>query len=57
MLLEPELLEPVQPDVTWSRRWSASGASCPTKTRETARAVVRRVVEELERRLPRPRRR
>ena len=54
MLLEPELLEAVEPDV----HLVADAARCvsvmPDKTKETARLVVRRVVEELERRLANP---
>ena len=53
MLLEPELLETVEPDVHLvghaARRCATRDARA--QTRETARRVVRKVVEELERRL------
>ena len=42
MLLEPELLEAVEPDVHLVNQLSRWAASMPTKTRDTARQVVRR---------------
>ncbi|MDK2125179.1 vWA domain-containing protein [Parachitinimonas caeni] len=54
MLLEPELLEAIEPDVHLVASLVALGKVMPAKTRETARMVVRRVVEELERRLHEP---
>jgi Mg-chelatase subunit ChlD len=54
MLLEPELLEAVEPDVHLVANLLALGSVLPAKTRETARQVVRRVVEDLERRLANP---
>src|SRR5262249_46689374 len=54
MLLEPELLEVVEPDVHLVADLLALGSVMPAKTRETARLVVRRVVEELQRRLAEP---
>src|SRR5512142_2064005 len=51
MLLQPEFLEAVEPDVHLAATLLALNAVMPAKTRETARLVVRRVVEELERRL------
>lgn len=50
MLMEPELLEAVQPDV----HLIALSGSIPAKTRDTARQVVRRVVDELMARLAQP---
>jgi Mg-chelatase subunit ChlD len=54
MLLEPELLAAVQPDVHLVATLLSLQNVMPARTRETARAVVRRVVEELERRLANP---
>src|SRR6476660_3744776 len=54
MLLEPEMLAAVEPDVHMVANLLALKSVMPVKTRETARAVVRRVVEELERRLANP---
>jgi hypothetical protein len=54
MLLEPELLEAVEPDVHLVADLLALGSVMPNKTRETARLVVRRVVEELEKKLANP---
>jgi Mg-chelatase subunit ChlD len=54
MLLEPETLESLQPDVHLVADLIALSGSIPTKTRETARQVVRRVVEQLMSRLAEP---
>jgi len=54
MLLEPELLASLQPDVHLAARLLALKEALPERTRETARAVVRRVAEDLERRLRKP---
>jgi Mg-chelatase subunit ChlD len=51
LLLEPELLEAVEPDVNLVGTLLSLNRVIPAKTRETARLVVRKVVEELERRL------
>ncbi|KFG98982.1 von Willebrand factor A [Burkholderia paludis] len=54
MLFEPELLESVEPDVHLVASLMSLSRVMPAKTRETARRVVRRVVDELERRLAEP---
>lgn len=54
MLLQPEMLEAVEPDVHLVANLLALGGVMPAKTKETARVVVRKVVEELERRLANP---
>src|SRR3954469_3854684 len=54
MLLEPEMLSAVDPDVHLVANLIALGSVMPARTRDTARRVVRRVVEELERRLANP---
>ncbi len=54
MLLEPEMLQAVEPDVHLVATLLALCNVMPNKTKETARLVVRRVVEELERRLANP---
>lgn len=54
MLLEPEMLEAVEPDVHLVADLMSLGGVMPAKTKETARIVVRRVVEELQRRLAEP---
>jgi Mg-chelatase subunit ChlD len=51
MLLEPEFLETVEPDVHLVATLIALNSVMPARTRESARIVVRRVVDELERRL------
>lgn len=54
MLMEPELLETMDADVQLVASLMALGKAIPDKTRDTARAVVRRVVTELERKLANP---
>jgi Mg-chelatase subunit ChlD len=54
MLLEPELLSTVVPDVQLVAMLLALGRVLPERTKETARQVVRQVVEEVERRLRQP---
>jgi Mg-chelatase subunit ChlD len=51
MLLEPELLAAVEPDVHLVGALLSLRGVLPEETKETARAVVRTVVAELERRL------
>ncbi len=51
LLLEPEMLEAVEPDVHLVGTLLSLVKAMPETTRETARAVVRTVVEDLERRL------
>jgi Mg-chelatase subunit ChlD len=54
MLLEPEMLEAVEPDVHLVANLLSLNSVMPAKTKETARVVIRRVLEELERRLANP---
>ena len=54
MLLEPELLEAVEPDVHLVSNLLSLSNVMPEKTKETARIVVRRVVEDLIRKLENP---
>ncbi|MYT51239.1 VWA domain-containing protein [Streptomyces sp. SID7815] len=51
LLLEPEMLESLEPDVHLVGTLLSLAKAMPETTKETARAVVRRVVEDLERRL------
>jgi Mg-chelatase subunit ChlD len=51
MLLQPEFLEAAEPDVHLVSTLISLNSVMPARTRETARMVVRRVVEELERHL------
>ena len=51
LLLEPELLEAVQPDVSLVATLVALNRVIPARSRETARDVVRRVTDQLEQRL------
>ncbi|RYB95773.1 VWA domain-containing protein [Nocardioides oleivorans] len=51
MLLEPEMMRAVQPDVGLVSTLIGLGRVIPEHSRETARAVVRRVTDELEERL------
>jgi Mg-chelatase subunit ChlD len=54
MLLEPEMLADLVPDVQLVATLLSLRSVIPAKTRDTARSVVRKVVEELERRLAAP---
>ncbi len=54
MLLEPELLEAVEPDVNLVATLLTLNKVLPKTTKETARQVVRKVVEELEKKLRNP---
>ena len=54
MLLEPEMLEAVEPDIHLVSTLISLNRVIPAKTKETARLVVRKVVEELERKLANP---
>jgi hypothetical protein len=54
LLLEPEMLETVQPDVHMVADLLAMSGVMPAKTKQTARMVVRKCVEEIERRLANP---
>ena len=54
MLLEPELLETVEPDVHLVASLLSLSRVLPDRTKDTARQVVRRVVDELERKLANP---
>lgn len=57
MLLQPEMLAAVQPDVHLVASLISLSRVIPAKTRETARLVVRKVVDELMKRLEEPMRR
>ena len=54
MLLEPELLETITPDVHLIGTLLTLKNVLPERSRETARMVVRKVVEEIERQLRQP---
>jgi Mg-chelatase subunit ChlD len=54
MLREPEMLEAMEPDVELVATLLSLSRVIPQKTKETARRVVRRVVEQLEQRLRAP---
>lgn len=54
MLCEPEMLAAVEPDVHLVATLLSLNRVMPNKTRNTARAVVSKVVEELERKLASP---
>jgi len=54
LLMEPEMLESLQPDVHLVADLIALSGSIPAKTRDTARAVVRKVVEAVMARLAEP---
>lgn len=54
MLLEPELLASIEPDVHLVGALLSLHKVLPDKTRDTARQVVRRVVEDLEKKLRLP---
>ncbi len=54
LLLEPELLSAAEPDVHLASTLISLNRAMPEKTRETARQVVRRIVDEILRRLAEP---
>ena len=54
LLLEPELLDSVQPDVHLAATLVSLNGVMPETTRRTARVVVGRVVAEIERRIAQP---
>lgn len=51
LLLEPEMMENVEPDIEMAANLLALKDIMPAKAKETARIVVRRVVEDLEKKL------
>jgi len=54
MLLEPEMLEAVEPDVHLVATLLSLSRVMPNKTKDSARTVVRKVVDELEHKLANP---
>jgi Mg-chelatase subunit ChlD len=54
MLLEPELLDSIEPDVHLVGTLLSLNKVMPTKTKETARAVIQKVVTELEKKIRNP---
>lgn len=54
LLLEPELLQLVEPNVGLIATLLSLNKAMPTRTRETARMVVKKVVEDLEKKLRNP---
>ena len=54
LLLEPELLESVEADVNLVATLLSLNKVMPGKTRDTAKKIVRKVVEELEKKLKNP---
>lgn len=54
MLLEPELLETIQPDINLVGTLISLNKALPAKTKQTARLVVKKVVDELLRKLQNP---
>lgn len=54
MLMEPEMLAAVEPDVNLVATLLSLRSVLPNRTKDTARQVVRKVVEEVQRRLAEP---
>lgn len=54
MLLQPEMLQAIEPDVHLVSTLLSLNKIMPTESRETARQVVRKLVDELEKRLRQP---
>ena len=54
LLLQPETLENLEPDVNLVATLLSLNKAMPQNTRETARMVIRKVVEDLEKRLAQP---
>ncbi len=51
LLLEPEILENIEPDVNLVAQLIELGSVIPEKTKETARFVIKKVLDELEKKL------
>lgn len=54
LLMEPELLQMIEPDVSLVATMLSLNKVMPAKTRETARMIIKKVVEELEKKLRNP---
>ncbi len=54
MLIEPELLESVEPDINLAATILSLNKVMPEKTRASAKMVVRKVVEEIEKKIKNP---
>ena len=54
MLMEPELLESAEPDVNLAATILSLNKALPAKTRATAKAIVQKVVEEIEKKIKNP---
>ncbi len=54
MLMEPELLESVEPDINLAATILSLNKVMPVKTRATAKTIVRKVVEEIEKKIQNP---
>ncbi|MCW3053218.1 MAG: uncharacterized protein JWN14_2388 [Chthonomonadales bacterium] len=54
MLMQPEMLELVEPNIQLAATLVSLNRVMPEKTKETARKVIRKVVDELEKRLASP---
>ena len=54
MIFEPEFLESIEPDVSLVGMLLSLNKVMPERTKETARKVIRKVVEELEKKLTHP---
>ena len=54
MLMEPELLESAEPDVNLAATILSLNKAMPEKTRTTAKAIVKKVVEEIEKKIQNP---
>lgn len=51
LLLEPEMLESIEPDISMATTLMGLGEAIPESSKQTARAIVRAVTDELEERL------
>lgn len=54
LLLEPEVLQTIEPDVNLVAQLVELGSVIPEKTKETARIVIKKVLDELEKKLATP---
>ena len=54
MLMEPELLESAEPDINLAATILSLNKVLPEKTRATAKTIVRKVVEEIEKKIQNP---
>lgn len=54
LLLEPEILESIDPDINLAAQLIELGSLIPENTKDTARSVIKKIVDDLEKKLSAP---